>query len=457
MKRALFTTTLLALLLICGGVVRGQELLSNAPIDGGISCVSHPSPGFVYVGGYNGVYMSTDNGETWDMIFEYDTNQSRFQYLWFVDDSIGFASTGSNLKNCMMYDCDPAERTLYKTTNGGRSWIVVDTTHYFWNIKFGNKDTIFAISLTPSLTEFCAGTLFRSVDGGASWVCIYDDGYEIWDYSVVPPSTLYAMKSYKYFLPDSLPSNSPLDGTPVVLKSTDLGETWSVIFSSENFSEKLPITIDMIHFFEEGNGVLMGHYQIFTENDFETFETMNSGYHVSDWYYGPILRLQSQYLSSGYSVVTSYDESDMAFSGSIRLSKDKGHHYKIFSGFRAVCAVSGCDQDTTFFVVCPSRMSGVPSYIYRISSSDFLPWEIEEQSVNISIVPNPVSDNCLIRSESHILDIYVYDMLGREIIHYPHNDTVEDVLIPTSSWKGGTYFLRINTEKGVITKKVIKE
>lgn len=457
MKRALLTTALLALLLMCGGVARGQELLSNTPLDGGVSCVSHPSPGFVYVGGYEGVYMSADNGDTWDMIFEYDTNQVRFQYLWFVDDSIGFASTGSNLKNCMKYDTDPAERTLYKTTNGGRSWIVVDSTHNFWNIKFVNKDTIFAISLTQPITVWTTGTLFKSVDGGASWVCIYDDGYEIWDYSVVPPSTLYAMKSYKYFLPDSLPSNSPLVGTPVVLKSTNLGETWSVIFSSDNFSDKLPITIDMIHFFEEGDGVLMGHYQIFTENDFETFETMNSGYHVSDWYYGTDLRLQAQYLGSGYSVVTSWDEFDMGLSGSIRLSKDKGHHFKIFPDFRAVCAVSGCDQDTTFFVVCPSLMSGIPSNIYRIKSWDFLPWGIDQRSVNISIVPNPVSDNCLIRSDSPILDICVYDMLGRKIIHYPYKDTIEDVLIPTSLWKSGTCFLRINTKKGVITKKVIKK
>ena len=458
MKNAIFTTALFVLLLMCSGVAKGQELLSNPPMDAYITCVSHPVADIVYVGGGEGLYKSSDNGDTWDMVFEYDTTMKPFLYLWFIDDSVGFATTGSNMKNVTKYDDNP-QRVLYKTTDAGESWTVIDTAHYFWDIKFVSRDTLFAISLTQPIEEFPIGTLFKSVDGGASWVCIYDGNYEIWDYSVVPPSTIYAMKSYKYYEPNSQ-SQSPLVGTPVVLKSTDMGESWSIVFSEEDYPAKLPKTIDIVHFFTEGDGVLMGHYQIFTENDFETFEAVNSGYHVSDGNYGAELRLQAQYLGSGYSVVTSWDEYDVAGPSTIRLSKDKGHHYKIISLPQPdVCGVSGSDHDTTFFVVCPSVFTNQPSYIYRIKGSDFPPVGVEEYELgpNVTIAPNPVTGNCQIRSESPIKEMWVYDMLGRMLGYYEYAGTAGEVMIPASSWGCGTYFLKINTEKGLITKKIIKK
>lgn len=458
MKKSIFTTALFSLLLLCGGVARGQELLSNPPMDANITCVSHPVADIVYVGGYEGLYRSSDNGETWDMVFEYDTTMKPFLYLWFVDDSVGFATTGSNMKNVRKLYGDP-KRVLYKTTDAGASWTVIDTSHYFWDLKFFNRDTVFAISLILPIEEFPTGTLFKSVDGGATWSCIYDGKYEIWDYSVVSPSTIYAMKSYKYYDPYSQ-SQLPIVGTPVVLKSTDMGESWSMIFSKEDYSAKLPKTIDIIHFFTEGDGVLMGHYQIFTENDFETFEAMNSGYHVSDWYYGAELRLQAQYLDNGYSVVTSWDEYDISGPSTIRLSKDKGHHYKIISlPTPFVCGVSGCNQDTTFFVVSPSIFTNHPSNIYRIKGSDFPPVGVAEyeQGPYVTIAPNPVGDRCYIRSESPIQDVWVYDMLGKEQGSYHFDGIVDEVKMSASLWKDGVYVLRIATEKGVIMKKIIKK
>ncbi len=325
--------------------------------------------------------------------------------------------------------------------------MLIDTSHYFRNIQFESKDTIFAID-SHTGNSFYDGVLCRSLNGGLSWEEMDILGNDISDYSFVPPSIVYAIKGCEYFY--ATPTN------PIVYKSSDFGMTWSIVFPSENSQPRLvKMAIDQIHFFKDGDGVLMGHYQIFTEDDFITHETTNA-YNVSGGYTGMHdLLIQSKYLNSGYCLAASWDAMDVAHPTTIRLSKDKGHHYTIrnIDGENGV-DLSCCEQDTTFFVVsCQGRN------IYRINGSDFPNVGIEDHvhEMKVSVTPNPVIDYARIICEQPVQMVQVMDVTGSLF-------NLKDLAVPqtdfrlnTSSWPSGFYLLELLTAKGRITVKIVKK
>ncbi|MBR6160789.1 MAG: T9SS type A sorting domain-containing protein [Bacteroidales bacterium] len=446
-------TLFLALLLVLALAGRGQvvEELPNSPSDQ-MFCVSHPVPNIVYCGGLKGLYKSDDDGETWNKIFEYDSVVAPFKGICFFDDTLGFASAAANPKNAGAFIGTPEDNKLYRTTDGGISWALIDTSHYFTNIRFINKDTLFAIDESPYLLKNprSDGNLYRSVDGGWSWEELDVLGNKISDYSFVPPSIVYAVKGcdHCYITP-------PYNYIPIVYKSTDWGTSWTTIFSAENFQSKAPIEIDQIHFFEDRDGVLMGHQQIFTEDDFTTFEIANSGYYVSNPG-GPYLVIQAKYLNSGYCVATSWawDPHDILRPSTIRLSRDKGHHYLKINLGEDVSDVSGCEQDTTFFVV----YSWGPS-VYRIRGANFPNVAVEDHrsQVEVLVSPNPVTDRPRILCEKPVQTIRVLDMAGR--LKYQQTPPIPqtDFLLNTSSWPSGLYLLELFTTKGRTTVKIVKK
>lgn len=77
--------------------------------------------------------------------------------------------------------------------------------------------------------------------------------------------------------------------------------------------------------------------------------------------------------------------------------------------------------------------------------------EIENQ---ISLYPNPVSNYLIIDSEN--LDIYsivILNSQGTELIRYDNN--TQNIIIEVSIFDSGLYYVKMKTEKGYITKKII--
>ena len=74
---------------------------------------------------------------------------------------------------------------------------------------------------------------------------------------------------------------------------------------------------------------------------------------------------------------------------------------------------------------------------------------------NISLYPNPVQDilNLSTQSDKYINSVQVYDLLGKLVTQEKNNPQQIDV----SLLKRGVYLVKIETDKGVITKKVVKE
>ncbi|MDR1726262.1 MAG: T9SS type A sorting domain-containing protein, partial [Bacteroidales bacterium] len=76
---------------------------------------------------------------------------------------------------------------------------------------------------------------------------------------------------------------------------------------------------------------------------------------------------------------------------------------------------------------------------------------VAETTNDISVYPNPAHKEINITCGEKINSIEVVDLLGKVV--YQGKETTIDV----SAFAKGNYFVRVQTEKGTITKKVIVE
>ncbi|MEZ4777937.1 MAG: T9SS type A sorting domain-containing protein [Flavobacteriaceae bacterium] len=75
----------------------------------------------------------------------------------------------------------------------------------------------------------------------------------------------------------------------------------------------------------------------------------------------------------------------------------------------------------------------------------------------VAVVPNPVSSTFEIQFKDNVITTFglkVYDGLGKLILD--EENIRPESKIDASSWNNGVYFLKIQTEKGIIQKKIVK-
>ena len=75
---------------------------------------------------------------------------------------------------------------------------------------------------------------------------------------------------------------------------------------------------------------------------------------------------------------------------------------------------------------------------------------------NISVYPNPVQDRLYIEAETEVEEVVVYDIYGKhQVAKTPSHQG--NLVVDLSDLKAGIYFVKINTEKGNIVKRIIKD
>jgi hypothetical protein len=78
--------------------------------------------------------------------------------------------------------------------------------------------------------------------------------------------------------------------------------------------------------------------------------------------------------------------------------------------------------------------------------------EINNNANNITVYPNPVTDNLQIQTDVPIKEIEITDITGRLLY-----TTTATKTINCSSFAKGVYFIKATTEKGIVVKKFVKE
>ena len=78
-----------------------------------------------------------------------------------------------------------------------------------------------------------------------------------------------------------------------------------------------------------------------------------------------------------------------------------------------------------------------------------------ELGTYLHIYPNPATGKCTIRNEQYVMErIEMYDVFEKQLNILQTNDYQID--IDLSSYAPGIYFLRVVTEQGMVTKRVVK-
>ena len=82
---------------------------------------------------------------------------------------------------------------------------------------------------------------------------------------------------------------------------------------------------------------------------------------------------------------------------------------------------------------------------------------IANEKSKITLTPNPTTGKLQVTTNEHqkIVDIQLFDIIGKLILSHPSAPSPETV-IDLSHLSNGIYFLKIQTENGTQTKKVIK-
>ncbi len=169
-------------------------------------------------------YKTEDGGQTksqLDLGFDFTYISSFF----FLDASIGFVSVQAPY--------EPDYRGVYKTVNGGHSWIRVSNEDRLNQMQFVNTYMGFAIK-----DDDQGFTLYKTADAGQTWNSVLDNslGDGITSFYFVNEYIGYAIGNGSF-----------------TAKSVDGGDTWHIDYKGAYYN---PVNLK---FFNEGVGVFFGH------------------------------------------------------------------------------------------------------------------------------------------------------------------------------------------------------
>ncbi|MCB0464364.1 MAG: T9SS type A sorting domain-containing protein [Aequorivita sp.] len=89
-----------------------------------------------------------------------------------------------------------------------------------------------------------------------------------------------------------------------------------------------------------------------------------------------------------------------------------------------------------------------------IAPREVLGTEDNQFNTEVTLYPNPAKDFVTIKANSVINKISVFSILGQEVL--TADNIATDFKLNVSNWETGTYFAKVQTEKGLQTIKLIK-
>jgi hypothetical protein len=106
------------------------------------------------------------------------------------------------------------------------------------------------------------------------------------------------------------------------------------------------------------------------------------------------------------------------------------------------------------FVNTAGNLDGGSIEVNRIQIVDPATLSIEVNTLSsFNLYPNPVKNTLNIKSQDAISNVAVYDLLGKEVFSSNNVSNTLDV----SSLSNGVYLIRLTSNKGIATKRFVKE
>jgi len=464
MKRSLFTTALLALLLMCGGVARGQ--FSPVYVDGfspvSISC---PSQDIFYSCGMGDkVYKSTDGGHSWFCVGlgAPDSNRYSLVLTRFYDENEGFVVSGNRFPEVLNQPED-LMTALFKTTDGGNTWILVDSLHDFLDIQWLNLDTLMA--------RTAGGSLLRSLDGGETWSYLPKPApsMTVWDFSIVEGwiYAIYATSSNMniYYSDDSAETWILANTFPIYHETPyEKGEKQTSFYG---IGPERCLSMD-----NKLAGRVIGRRMYSTTDGFATVDTTALPW-LEPWAIESSClwslsydRMRVSFLPGGIgcAVASGNDMNDlMCTYNCILLTRDFGQHWsRLDEHFLRSCITDVQSVgDSTFWMVNNNNNNYNNSHFLHADGG--FPTSVKTPVVlhSLTIYPNPAHDVLRVSvTDGEIARIEMFDAFGRHVAVETHGRASlpsPTTTVNTSGIPSGVYVLRVTLTDGAVrTVKVVK-
>jgi photosystem II stability/assembly factor-like uncharacterized protein len=357
--------------------------------------------------------------------------------VYFTDENTGYAG-GAGATNA----------TLLKTTDGGTTWtnLSINTINEIYSMSFGSDNTGYV------LTE--SNELFKTTDAGTTWNNIINfgggqghikflndnigfavEGGETIHKTIDGGNTWNNTQLSDFSSPTAIhfPSNqvgyiSSYAGK--IAKTTDMGATWNII------SQPTSKPIRDIHFVTESTGFSVGGDGLSSL----IIKTIDGGVNWS-------VQTTTPATQSAHAAVYFTDENTGYCGNSVIYNTiNAGTNWNSMTNSRQIIDLHFPTQDIGYAV-------GYDGTILKLDNN---PLSVENTllSSKIDIHPNPVSNllNFNINESISITKIKVFDVTGNLLIEI--NDNFKS--IDMNKYASGIYFVKVMTNDGVLTKKILK-
>ena len=344
-----------------------------------------------------GVYLSTDNGNSWTAKGLTSCGANALA----ISGSNIFAGSGCG---------------VYMSQNNGSSWVAVNN-----GLPAYSNITALAISGSYLFAGTYSGGVYFSTDNGSNWVAVNNG---------LPASigvTALAISGINIFAGIYNHNTTNTGGTYL---SSNNGQLWSVSDTCDGV-EALAISGSNIlaGFAGTHNGVLM------SSNNGNSWASMNAGLTITDV----------------YDLATKGDTIFAGTSGGVYFSTNNGS-----SSWSEVCS-SVADTITCLSLAVNGSyiFAGTPySGVWRMPLFSLGIEALKSNESNIVVYPNPVIRNLtIVAPQKAIIDIL--NVEGQSIKTFTITDSKKTIDLDGLSC--GVYIIKATTDKGVVIKKFIKE
>ena len=217
MKRFIFTISIIFLFIASVNLNAqdtGQWDILNE--GGDFNAIDFVNEQVGWVAGKGTLLKTEDGGETWNSLPLDD--KWYISLIDFISDSVGWVSGWSN-----SVEDHAIGSVILKTMDGGQTWSVqkvLPDENYLSSIRVINESIIYAIgSYYDYDTDIGGGKIWKSSDGGLSWIDVF------------PDLTNKSLNSVWFFNAEVGIITGESSGQGLVLKTFDGGQTWMKTFS----------------------------------------------------------------------------------------------------------------------------------------------------------------------------------------------------------------------------------
>jgi hypothetical protein len=209
------------------------EWLGPGNIGGRIRAIAiHPTnPNTIFVGAVaGGIWKSTNGGSSWAVVNDFLPNLAITTIVYDpTNTSIMYASTGEGFYN---HDALPGAG-IFKSTNGGTTWSQLASTNntdFRWVNRLDHHPDSTGILYAATRDPH---RIWKTINGGTTWTNIYTSGLPVLDVKVSPHSP------YNRIIAGTQGFGTPnWANTGDVFLSNDWGKTWSI--ETTGAANKLP-------------------------------------------------------------------------------------------------------------------------------------------------------------------------------------------------------------------------